>query len=122
MDCRTMSPLGLLELFCKTILYHVFQRYSITSFFSGAGAETVRTDGCSSYRISTHFLIQTAAALSMFMLAMALYPDVMRKAKHQIDVVVGAGRLPTFADAPNLPYLRAMVMEVLRWRPIAPLG
>jgi cytochrome P450 len=56
------------------------------------------------------------------MLAMALYPDVMRKAQHEIDTVVGAGRLRTFADAPNLPYLRAMVMEVLRWRPVGPLG
>ncbi|KIM35577.1 hypothetical protein M413DRAFT_347955, partial [Hebeloma cylindrosporum] len=70
----------------------------------GAGAET------------------TAAALSVFMLAMALYPDVMRKAQREIDVAVGRGRLPTFADAPNLPYLRAMVMEVLRWRPVGPLG
>lgn len=42
------------------------------------------------------------------MLAMALYPDVMRKAQHEINTVVGGGRLPTFADAPNLPYLRAM--------------
>jgi len=56
------------------------------------------------------------------MLAMALYPDVMRKAQLEIDVVVGGGRLPTFADAPKLPYLRAMVKEVLRWRPVTPLG
>ena len=56
------------------------------------------------------------------MLAMALYPDVMRKAQHEIDTVIGDGRLPTFSDAPNLPYLRAMVMEVLTWRPVAPLG
>ena len=60
--------------------------------------------------------------MSVFMLAMALYPDVMRKAQHEIDIVVGRGRLPTFSDAPNLPYLRAMVMEVLRWRPVGPLG
>ena len=53
---------------------------------------------------------------------MVLYPDVMRKAQHEIDVVVGSGRLPTFADTPNLPYVRAIVMEVLRWRTVAPLG
>jgi cytochrome P450 len=58
----------------------------------------------------------------MFMLAMAWYPDKMRKAQHEIDVVVGRGRLPTFDDAPNLPYVRAVVVEVLRWRPVAPLG
>ena len=56
------------------------------------------------------------------MLAMALYPDVMRKAQLEIDVVIGGGRLPTFSDAAKLPYLRAMVKEVLRWRPVTPLG
>ncbi|KAE9397734.1 cytochrome P450 [Gymnopus androsaceus JB14] len=70
----------------------------------GAGAET------------------TAAALSVFMLAMTLYPDSMRKAQREIDSVVGRGRLPAFADRPHLPYLRAMVKEVLRWRPVGPLG
>ncbi|KAE9386851.1 cytochrome P450 [Gymnopus androsaceus JB14] len=64
----------------------------------------------------------TAAALSVFMLAMTLYPDSMRKAQREIDSVVGRGRLPTFADRSHLPYLRAMVKEVLRWRPVAPLG
>ena len=53
---------------------------------------------------------------------MVLYPEVMRKAQHEIDVVVGSDRLPTFADTPNLPYVHAMVMEVLRWRPVAPIG
>ena len=38
------------------------------------------------------------------MLAMSLYPDVMPKAQHEIDTVVGGARLPAFSDAPNLPY------------------
>ena len=56
------------------------------------------------------------------MLAMCLYPDVLRKAQEEIDAVVGRDRMPTFADTPRLPYIRAMVKEVLRWRPVAPLG
>jgi hypothetical protein len=44
---RTIRPLGLLELCCKTILYYVLQRHSIKLFFSGAGAETVRIEGSS---------------------------------------------------------------------------
>ena len=56
------------------------------------------------------------------MLAMALYPDVMRKAQAEIDTVVGRHRMPTFADRPHLPYVRAIVKEVLRWRPVGPLG
>lgn len=56
------------------------------------------------------------------MLAMVLYPDVMRKAQAEIDRVVGRDRLPNFGDYDNLPYMRAMVKEVLRWRPVGPLG
>jgi cytochrome P450 len=65
---------------------------------------------------------QTAAALAVFMLAMALYPDVMHKAQAEIDTVVSRHRMPTFADRPHLPYVRAIVKEVLRWRPVGPLG
>jgi hypothetical protein len=29
---------------------------------------------------------------------------------------------PTFEGFPNLPFMRALVKETLRWRPAAPLG
>ncbi|KAJ3775934.1 cytochrome P450 [Lentinula raphanica] len=38
------------------------------------------------------------------------------------DRVVGPFRLPDFDDYEHLPYIRAMVKEVLRWRPAAPLA
>ena len=50
------------------------------------------------------------------------YPETQARAQAELDAVVGRTRLPTFADCPSLPYLRAMVKEVLRWRPIAPLS
>ena len=53
---------------------------------------------------------------------MVLYPDVMLRAQKQIDAVVGRDRLPSFEDRAKLPYIEAMVKEVLRWRPISPLG
>lgn len=56
------------------------------------------------------------------MLAMVLYPDVMRKAQAQVDAVVGRDRLPTFGDREQLPYIEAIVKEVHRWRPVGPLG
>ncbi len=56
------------------------------------------------------------------MLAMTLYPDVMHCAQAQLDAVIGRGRLPTFDDRPNLPYIEAMVKEILRWRPVGPVG
>ncbi|KAF9458686.1 cytochrome P450 [Collybia nuda] len=64
----------------------------------------------------------TSSALSVFVLAMSLYPDVMREAQTKIDEVVGRDRLPNFEDYDKLPYIHAMVKEVLRWRPVTPLG
>ncbi|PSR77910.1 hypothetical protein PHLCEN_2v7652 [Hermanssonia centrifuga] len=52
---------------------------------------------------------------------MTLYPDVMRRAQGEIDNVVGRDRKPTFEDEDHLPYITAIVKEVLRWRPVAPL-
>lgn len=61
-------------------------------------------------------------SLNNFILAMTLNPDVMRKAQAELDAVVGRDRIPTFADKDNLPYIRAIVKETLRWRPVSPLG
>ena len=53
---------------------------------------------------------------------MVLNPQVMRKAQKELDAVVGRERPPTFADRPNLPYIRALVKETSRWRTVVPLG
>ena len=47
-------------------------------------------------------------------LAMALYPDIQRKAQEEIDQVVGKDTLPTFSDMENMPYIRAVCAEALR--------
>ena len=65
---------------------------------------------------------QTSTSMKVFVLAMVLYPEVMHKARAEIDAVVGHDRPPTFEDWDNLPYIRAIVKEVLRWRPVTPLG
>lgn len=53
---------------------------------------------------------------------MTLYPEVQEKAQEEIDRVVGFDRFPSFSDRVNLPYIDAMVKEVLRWNPVVPLG
>lgn len=58
----------------------------------------------------------------MFLLAMVLHGDVQRRAQAEIDEAVGRGRLPEFADRPKLPYIEAIIREVLRWRPVGPMG
>ncbi|KAF8158876.1 cytochrome P450 [Mycena galopus ATCC 62051] len=64
----------------------------------------------------------TVATLSVFFMAMALNPKVVQKAQNEIDSVVGPGCLPGFEHRSTLPYCEAVVRELFRWRPIAPLG
>lgn len=53
-------------------------------------------------------------------MALALNPHVLARAQAEIDSVVGDDRCPTFSDEERLPYIKAMVYEVLRWRPTGP--
>ncbi|KAG6809378.1 hypothetical protein H0H92_000479 [Tricholoma furcatifolium] len=62
------------------------------------------------------------AAWSSFVLAILLYPEVQVKAQEELDRVLGHSRLPDFSDRIDLPYISAIVKEVLRWSPVAPLG
>ncbi len=52
---------------------------------------------------------------------MVLHPEVQGKAQAELDIVVGPNRLPTFDDRQNLPYLGALILESMRWRPVGPL-
>ncbi|CAA7260281.1 unnamed protein product [Cyclocybe aegerita] len=62
----------------------------------------------------------TVSAIYSFFLALALHPEVVKKAQAEIDAVVGPDRLPTFEDRPYLPYINALVLEVLRWHAVVP--
>ncbi|KAJ7268013.1 cytochrome P450 [Mycena rebaudengoi] len=64
----------------------------------------------------------TAADLYGFFLAMTLSPDVQRQAQAEIDAVIGGDRLPVYSDLERLPYVAAVVTELLRWHSVAPLG
>lgn len=64
----------------------------------------------------------TSTTLNNWMLAMCLYPETAQKAQAEIDRVIGPNRLPNFEDEANLPYVRAMIKETLRWRPVNKFG
>ncbi|KAG6337367.1 hypothetical protein ID866_1740 [Astraeus odoratus] len=64
----------------------------------------------------------TVFAMYSLFLAMTLYPNVQKKAQAEIDTVIGFDRLPSFSDRDSLPYVEALVKEVLRWHTVAPLG
>ncbi|MCJ1396871.1 hypothetical protein MMC11_000061 [Xylographa trunciseda] len=64
----------------------------------------------------------SSSTLITFMLACCAFPAAPLPAWEELDRVVGSSRSPTFADEPDLPYVRAFVKEVLRWRSVAILG
>ena len=63
----------------------------------------------------------TAAAMMSFCLAMTLYPEWQALVWDELDRVCG-DRLPDFDDIPQLPAVRAVIKEVLRWRPVTAGG
>uniref|UniRef100_A0A0W0G6X5 Putative cytochrome P450 n=1 Tax=Moniliophthora roreri TaxID=221103 RepID=A0A0W0G6X5_MONRR len=64
----------------------------------------------------------TAGQMAWVVMSMVLYPEVQKKAQAELDRVIGRDRLPSFQDEDNLPFTRAIVREVLRWRGVGPLG
>ena len=70
----------------------------------------------------TNYHAQTAAVMTWFMLAMIAYPEKQRKCQEELEHVIGRSRMPTLEDQNSLPYIRATVRELLRWRPVGPIG
>lgn len=50
------------------------------------------------------------------------HPNVMRKLQAELDTVVGTDRIVAETDLPALPYLQAVVKEIFRLYPPAPLN
>ncbi|KAJ7241848.1 cytochrome P450 [Mycena rebaudengoi] len=64
---------------------------------------------------------QSVGIMCSFILAMALHPQIQKTAQKALDVSLG-GRLPDFSDYGHTPYIEALINEVLRWNPVAPVG
>ncbi|KAJ7108007.1 cytochrome P450 [Mycena crocata] len=63
----------------------------------------------------------TSYYLQALIMVFVAYPDVQKKAQEELDRVVGGHRMPTLADLEHMPYIRAMILENHRFRPVAPL-
>ncbi|TFK33689.1 cytochrome P450 [Crucibulum laeve] len=63
----------------------------------------------------------TASSVGSFILAMVCFPDIKVKAQKELDHVLN-GRLPEHNDMQSLPYLSAIVKEVLRWQVVTPMA
>ncbi|KAJ7453461.1 cytochrome P450 [Mycena latifolia] len=64
----------------------------------------------------------TVSSLGTFVLAMLSNPDAQKRAQAEIDSITGGKCLPDFDDEASLPYVSALVKEVLRWRNVLPVG
>ncbi|KAJ6562700.1 cytochrome P450 [Mycena vulgaris] len=64
----------------------------------------------------------TVSALGTFILGMLRNPEAQKKAQAELDSVIGQGHLPDFTDEPSLPYISAIVKEVLRWKSVTPIA
>lgn len=66
--------------------------------------------------------LQTVSAMTAFFLLMSKFPSVQQRAQAEISRIIGNERLPNWGDQDNLPYVRALIQEILRWATVAPLG
>ncbi|QRV90769.1 cytochrome P450 family protein [Ceratobasidium sp. AG-Ba] len=85
-------------------------------------SEQVQIMKCAAASLYSAGADTTVSGLSTFMLLMVLFPEKQHKAQQELDVVLGRGRLPELNDQESLPYVKALVTEVLRWHPVLPLG
>jgi len=64
----------------------------------------------------------TAATIEAAILYMILHPEAAKKAQAELDAVIGKNRLPVLGDRPDLPYVTAFLMEVMRCFPVVAFG
>ncbi|OOF99879.1 hypothetical protein ASPCADRAFT_138781 [Aspergillus carbonarius ITEM 5010] len=64
----------------------------------------------------------TKMVLETFIETCADYGEAVQKAQDELDSVIGTQRLPSFDDMNRLPYITAFISELVRWRPISPIG
>ena len=69
---------------------------------------------CISWSFLTAASDSTSAILETFILAMISFPEIQKKVQEELDTVL-RGRLPTHADIKSLPYLSAVIKEVIRY-------
>lgn len=81
--------------------------------------ETVKGTAATMYSAAVD---TTVASLSTFILAMLANPQAQKKAQDEIDSVIAAGHLPDFGDEEAMPYVAALIKEVLRWGSVVPFG
>ncbi|KAL1611564.1 hypothetical protein SLS59_000283 [Nothophoma quercina] len=95
-----------------------------TFLTQGAAKFGFKSDLEGAYAVGMHGIagaLTIAAPMQSFCLAMSHYPQYLPMLQEEIDRVCG-DRLPVAEDRPNMPMLRAVIRELIRWRPPVPTG
>jgi cytochrome P450 len=64
----------------------------------------------------------TSGTLNSALLHLVANPQCIKRAHQELSRVIPPGRAPTFDDEPQLPYIRSIVKEILRLKPVAAIG
>lgn len=72
--------------------------------------------------LCTVAIMTNSGPMYCFLMAMVMHPEWQEKARAEVDAVVGPDRVVDVSDMPNLPILRAVIKECIRWKPPVPLG
>ncbi|KAF8607328.1 cytochrome P450 [Ceratobasidium sp. AG-I] len=87
---------------------------------SGAdGEDVIKWLAATAYAAGTH---TTSGVLSNFIMAMILNPHIAKRAREELDRVIGTERLPGMEDREKLVYVDCVVLESMRWRNVLPLA
>ncbi|KAJ4477816.1 cytochrome P450 [Lentinula edodes] len=81
--------------------------------------ELIKTASVTTYAAGSDTTVSTLGA---FILAMLMNPEIQAKAHLEIEQTLGPGNLPSFGDEASLPYITAIVREMMRHNPVAPLA
>ena len=60
----------------------------------------------------------SATAMQSIILNTCLFPEWQQRMQEEIERVVGDQRLPDISDVSDLPTVRAVIKESMRWRPV----
>ncbi|KAF2492204.1 cytochrome P450 [Lophium mytilinum] len=94
------------------------------TFLEHRGSWGFQYDMEGAYSVGMHGIagaLTIAAPMQTFCLAMTHYPQYLPMLQEELDRVCG-DRPPRSEDRENLPFLRAVIRECLRWRPPVPTG
>ncbi|KAG6872026.1 hypothetical protein C0995_013808 [Termitomyces sp. Mi166 len=105
--------------FVSTSLDDIASEASLSPYEAKQKEELIMDCASVTYAAATD---STSCTLRCFFALMALHPLVMQKAQEDIDRVTEGERLPTFDDWERLPYINAIILEILRYNTVTPLG